>query len=82
MSPEVKELKEDREVLQELSRIKQPKGRKFIILQEGLIFAVLYITACAIKPDLLKLMPFAMVIIGLVPAYITGNVVKSMKETK
>ncbi len=60
--------------------VKLPKGRKFLVLQEGLIFGTLYITACAIKPALLDLMPFAMVIIALVPAYITGNVIKSIKE--
>jgi len=60
--------------------VKTPKGRKFFVLQEGLILGTLYITACAIKPALLELMPFAMIIIALVPAYITGNVIKSIKE--
>ena len=58
--------------------IKTKKGRKFIALQEGLGFGVLYIIACTIKPELVELTTFAVIVVGLVATYMGANAVKGM----
>ena len=58
------------------------KGRKFIALQEGIGFGVLYIIACSIKPELVKLSSFAVIVVGLVATYMTANAIKAIKEKK
>ncbi len=60
--------------------IKTNKGRKFIVLQEILIFGVLYITACIIKPELKDIGTFAMTVVGAGVGYMGANAVKAMKK--
>ena len=64
-----------------MSEEKKPvKGRKFIALQEGLCFSVLFIIGCIIEPKLVALAPFAMIAIGLVATYMGTNAVKGIKK--
>jgi len=67
---------------EELKETKPAKGRKFIALIMGLIFAVLYIIGCAIFPKLLELAAFAMVVEGIIVSYMGANAVKSIKGPK
>ena len=60
--------------------VKTTKGRKFIVLQEILIFGVLFIIACIIKPELSSLSSFAMVIVGAGVSYMGANAVRSLKK--
>ena len=49
-------------------------------MQEGLGFGVLYIIACAIKPELVKLLTFAVIVVGLAATYMGSNAIKGMKK--
>lgn len=60
--------------------IKLKKGRKFLVLQEVLIFGALYIVACGIWNELTQLNAFAMTIVGAGVGYMTANAVKSIKK--
>lgn len=59
---------------------KPAKGRKFIALQEGMIFGILYMVACMINEKLVELAMFAMAVVGLVATYIGANAVKGIKK--
>jgi len=59
---------------------KQPKGRKFLVLQEILIFGVLYIIACVIEPSLKELSAFAMTVVAAGVGFMGANAVKGLKK--
>ena len=60
--------------------VKTPKGRKFIVLQEVLIFGVLYIIACGVWKELTQLNAFAMVVVGAGVSYMGANAVRGLKK--
>ena len=60
--------------------VKTTKGWKFIVLQEILIFGVLFIIACLIKPALSSLSSFAMVVVGAGASYMGANAIKGLKK--
>ncbi len=68
------------EEVKEVTTEKKAKGRKFIALQEGIVFGIIYIIACMANEKLVDLAMFAAAVIGLVGVYLGANAIKGLKK--